>query len=97
MVCETCWQPLLPEDFSNSTELSLVTSLINKGKGSIRAQLETFQWPWKTHLLKVFAHSYCQDVPSDVATAATTTSTLESGMFSAYFKFMNILIAYLYI
>lgn len=30
VVCETCWQPLLPEDFSNSTDLSLVTSLVDR-------------------------------------------------------------------
>ena len=37
VVCETCWQPLLPEDFSNSTDLSLVTSLVDRTARTITA------------------------------------------------------------
>ncbi len=28
----TCWGPVLPEDISNSTDLSLVTSLVDRAK-----------------------------------------------------------------
>lgn len=31
LVCDKCWSPLLPEDISNSTDLSLVTSLVDRG------------------------------------------------------------------
>lgn len=30
ITCDKCWSPLLPEDFTNSTDLALVTSLINR-------------------------------------------------------------------
>jgi hypothetical protein len=33
LVCDKCWQPLLPEDFTNSTDLSLVTSLVRRTRG----------------------------------------------------------------
>lgn len=34
IMCESCWQPLLPEDFSNSTDLTLVSSLVSRNRGS---------------------------------------------------------------
>ena len=34
IMCESCWQPLLPEDFSNSTDLTLVSSLVSRNQGS---------------------------------------------------------------
>ncbi|GAX84742.1 hypothetical protein CEUSTIGMA_g12164.t1 [Chlamydomonas eustigma] len=88
MVCETCWQPLLPEDFSNSTDLSLVTSLINSGKDSSRNQVARLQltlqyFYFKLHTKYISKMKFCHVLES------TSTRWAEYRTLFLFYKFMK--------